>query len=130
MIHHSPNPVVHLELHTANLARACDFYSRVCGWHPEKVALGHRSYQTLDWGGTLEAGVVECGTSRAVWIPYLEVLQIDEATDRARRFGARVLLDPREGPAGWRSVVQAPEGSEIAFWQQKTPLVSRHPSPG
>jgi predicted enzyme related to lactoylglutathione lyase len=115
-----PNPVVHLELHTGSLARASGFYSRVCGWHVEKVVVGRRSYQTLDWGGGLAGGIVECGVGRAVWIPYLEVPHIDEATERARRFGARVLLEPREGPAGWRSVVQVPEGGEIAFWRAKT----------
>jgi predicted enzyme related to lactoylglutathione lyase len=120
MIQPSPNPVVHLELHTGNLARACGFYSRVCGWGVDQVEVGGRSYQTLDWGGGLEGGIVECGVTRAVWIPYLDVLQIDEATERARRFGARVLREPREGPAGWRSVVQVPEGGEIAFWQSKT----------
>jgi hypothetical protein len=30
-----------------------------------------------------------------------------------------VLLEPREGPAGWRSVVAAPAGAELAFWQPK-----------
>jgi hypothetical protein len=40
---------------------------------------------------------------------------------RARRFGASVLLAPREGPAGWRSVIAVPEGGEMAFWQPKTP---------
>jgi len=33
--------------------------------------------------------------------------------------GARVLLPPREGPAGWRSVVRSQNGAEVAFWQQK-----------
>jgi predicted enzyme related to lactoylglutathione lyase len=79
-----------------------------------------RTYHTLDWGGRLEGGIVECGASRAVWIPYLEVPSIDDATERARRFGASVLLEPREGPAGWRSVLRVPEGGEIAFWQSKT----------
>ena len=32
---------------------------------------------------------------------------------------ARVLLEPREGPAGWRSVIATPAGAEIAFWQPK-----------
>jgi predicted enzyme related to lactoylglutathione lyase len=120
MIQPPPNPVVHLELHTGNLARACDFYTQVSGWRLEKVEVGHRSYQMLDWGGGLEAGITECGVTRAMWVPYLEVPQIDEATERARRFGAHVLLEPREGPAGWRSVVKVPEGGEIAFWQSKT----------
>jgi predicted enzyme related to lactoylglutathione lyase len=114
------HPVVHLELHTGNLARACSFYSRVCGWRVERLEVGDRRYQALDWGGGLEGGIVECGTSRALWIPYVEIRQIDEATELARRFGARVLLEPREGPAGWRSVVTVPDGGEIALWQPKT----------
>lgn len=40
-------------------------------------------------------------------------------TDRARRLGASVLLEPREGPAGWRSVLATREGGEIALWQPK-----------
>jgi predicted enzyme related to lactoylglutathione lyase len=30
-----------------------------------------------------------------------------------------VLFGPREGPAGWRSVVAVPDGAEIALWQPK-----------
>ena len=43
--------------------------------------------------------------ARPLWLPYVEVEQIGAATSRARRLGASVLLEPREGPAGWRSVV-------------------------
>jgi len=125
MISSSPNPVVHLELHSGNLARACSFYSQVCGWRIERAEVGSRSYHVLDWGGTLEGGIVECGTSRAMWIPYLEVARADEATELAQRLGATVLLGPREGPAGWRSVVTVPDGGEIAFWQSKAPNTRR-----
>jgi predicted enzyme related to lactoylglutathione lyase len=45
---------------------------------------------------------------------------VSEATERARLLGASVLLQPREGPAGWRSAVEAPAGGEIAMWQPKT----------
>jgi len=33
--------------------------------------------------------------------------------------GASMLLEPREGPAGWRSIVVVPAGGEIALWQPK-----------
>jgi predicted enzyme related to lactoylglutathione lyase len=125
MMHTSPSPVVHLELHTGNLARAFAFYSGVCGWRIEQLEAGGRSYQALDLGGGLDGGIVECGTRRASWIPYVEVPSVDEATELARRFRASVLLEPREGPAGWRSVVTVPEGGEIAFWQSKTPHQGR-----
>jgi len=44
---------------------------------------------------------------------------IETATERARDLGATVLLGPREGPAGWRSVVRSPSVGEIALWEQK-----------
>jgi predicted enzyme related to lactoylglutathione lyase len=47
------------------------------------------------------------------------VAGIGEVTERAGELGASVLLEPREGPAGWRSVVAAPAGAEIALWQPK-----------
>jgi predicted enzyme related to lactoylglutathione lyase len=122
MHHRAPNPVVHLELHTGNLARACDFYAKVCGWRLERLEVGGRSYHVLDCGDVLAGGVVECQTRRAMWLPYVEVPHIAEATEAARRSGASVRLDVREGPCGWRSVVAVPEGAEIAFWQAKTPV--------
>ena len=89
-------PVVHLELHTGDLLRAQAFYSQLCDWHPDRVDTRHGSYHTLELGGGLGGG-----------------------TERARGLGAAVLLDPREGPGGWRSVVATPAGGEIALWQAK-----------
>jgi predicted enzyme related to lactoylglutathione lyase len=111
--------VVHLELHTANLARACAFYSELLGWRPERIEACGRSYLALDLGGGLGGGVVECGAERPTWLPYVSVPEVAAATDRAERLGAAVLLEPREGPAGWRSVVAAPDVGELAFWQSK-----------
>ncbi|HEY8002019.1 MAG: VOC family protein [Vicinamibacteria bacterium] len=113
------NPVVHLELHTGDLAAAGDFYRRLCGWRPERVDLGSGSYMALGLGGRVDGGIVECETRRPLWLPYVEVNEICEATERARGLGASVLLEPHEGPAGWRSAVAAPAGGEIAFWQPK-----------
>jgi predicted enzyme related to lactoylglutathione lyase len=116
----SPNSVVHLELHTGDLAGACEFYGRLLGWRQEIVDAGCSSpYTALETGGGVSGGVVRCDTGRALWLPYVEVAEIRAATDRARGLGASVLLEPREGPAGWRSVVASPAGAEIAFWQQK-----------
>ena len=113
------NPVVHLELHTGDLQRARTFYSCLCGWRPEQIETGCGPYTAFELGGDLGGGVVECETRRPLWLPYVEVAEIVEATDRARLLGASVLLEPREGPAGWRSVIAEPAGAEIAFWQPK-----------
>jgi predicted enzyme related to lactoylglutathione lyase len=106
-----PDPVVHLELHTGDLAEACAFYDGVFGWEAESV----RSYTSLGPG----RGAVECAVPRPLWLPYVEVPEIRAATDRAVVLGAAVLLPPREGPAGWRSVVATPAAGQVALWQQK-----------
>lgn len=114
-----PKPVVHLELHSADLAGALAFYAEACDWPSERVSAAGKSYLALDLGRTLGGGIVECATRRPLWLPYVEVRDIGEATDRARLLGASVLLEPREGPSGWRSVVATPAAGEIAFWQPK-----------
>jgi uncharacterized protein len=113
------SPVVHLELHTGNLARAAAYYSSLFGWRPENVQTACGSYLSLDLGNEIEGGLVECETSRPLWLPYVEVTDVAGVTERARRLGASVPLAPREGPVGWRSVVASPDGGEIALWQPK-----------
>jgi predicted enzyme related to lactoylglutathione lyase len=113
------NPVVHIELQTDNMARACAFYTHLLGWRAEKIAVGQGSYLTLDLGSALQGGVVERDLERALWLPYVEVSDVVEATGKAGALGASVLLRPREGPAGWRSVIAVPAGAEIALWQPK-----------
>jgi predicted enzyme related to lactoylglutathione lyase len=114
-----PRPVVHLELHTRDRAAAGDLYAQLLGWRPELVTSRCGSYLALELGSELGGGIVQCGAARPLWLPYVEVDEIGEHTELARSLGARVLLEPREGPAGWRSVVSAAEGGEIAFWQPK-----------
>jgi predicted enzyme related to lactoylglutathione lyase len=110
--------VVHLELHTRDRSRARALLAELCGWPGERIERGRASYLALELG-TIGGGIVECATERAVWVPYVEVRRIDAMTDRARGLGATVLLEPRECPNGWRSVVSTVQGGEIAFWQPK-----------
>jgi predicted enzyme related to lactoylglutathione lyase len=119
MIRVLSNPVVHLELHTGDLAEARAFYGQLCGWRTERIDAGCGTYWALGLGDGMGGGIVECETRRPLWLPYVEVAEIAEATERARALQARVLLEPREGPAGWRSVIATPAGAELAFWQAK-----------
>lgn len=115
------NPLVHLELHTGDLPEAQALYAGLCGWRSETIEGECGSYLALELGGGIGGGIVECDTRHPLWLPYVEVAQIGRATERARALGAKVLLEPREGPAGWRSVVAAQAGAQIAFWQPKGP---------
>ena len=122
MLPASTRPVVHLELHTGNLPEAQALYARLCGWRAERIEDARcGSYLALEMGGAFGGGIVECESVRPLWLPYVEVPEITGATEQALELGARVLLEPREGPAGWRSVVVTRAGGEIAFWQSKDP---------
>jgi uncharacterized protein len=114
-------PLVHLELHTGDPDAARSFYTSLLGWEPERVQTRAGHYLALDLGGEVGGGIVECGTSAPIWLPYVEVDRIVRVTDDARLLGASVALEPREGPAGWRSVIRAPGGAEVALWQPKEP---------
>ena len=75
---------------------------------PEKIA-------------ALDGGIVGCGTSTAVWVPYVGLAPVDKAAESARWFAASVLLVPSEDqPRRRHSIFQLPEGGEIAFWQSRT----------
>ena len=43
-------PVVHLELHTAALADAREFYARLCGWKAERIETPFGCYEALGLG--------------------------------------------------------------------------------
>jgi predicted enzyme related to lactoylglutathione lyase len=117
------NRLVHLELHTHDLGGASAFYDELLRWRTERIDVHQGSYHALAIAGPLDGGVVECGAAHPTWLPYVEVEEIEAVTERARRLGASVLLQPREGPAGWSSVLRSNVGGEIAFWQPKQPLV-------
>ncbi len=113
------NRIVHLELRTAQPATACHFYRRLFGWRAERVHLGCGSYISVRLGALIDGGVVEEPRSTAAWLPYVEVSDLPQTTAHAERLGAAVLLEPREGPVGWRSVLRGPDGAQIALWQPK-----------
>jgi uncharacterized protein len=114
-----PNPVFHLELHTPDCAGASKLYGELWGWRQEHIRVRSASYLALELGDRIGGGIVECAATRALWLPYVKVDDIAAATERARRCGANVLLEPREGSAGWRSVIATPAAGEIALWEAK-----------
>jgi predicted enzyme related to lactoylglutathione lyase len=109
--------VVHLELRTRDPAAVCLFYRRLFGWRAEAVHLCRDVYISLSLGGLIDGGVAEDDRSPPAWLPYVEVPDAREAVSRAEALGARVVVAPRAGPAGWRAVIAAPDGAEIALWQ-------------
>jgi len=122
---HQSGVLVQLELHTDDLPGASAFYRELLGWRTERLECRSGTYHGLTLGGALDGGIVECGVRRPIWLPYVEVKEIEAMTELGRALGATVLLEPREGPAGWRSVLATSHGGEIALWQPKGTLTRR-----
>jgi len=93
------NPVVHLELHTADLPEARATYGQLCGWRAEAVQTQSGPYMALGLGERFGGGIVECGVRRPTWLPYVQVNEIQAAAARAREFGASVLARAQGGPS-------------------------------
>ena len=72
--------------------RPATLYAELCGWRPEWIETRAGSYLSMELGDGFGGGIVECDAQRPVWLPYVEVPEIAEATDRARMIGASVLL--------------------------------------
>jgi uncharacterized protein len=107
-------PVVRLELHTGDAARARAFYEELWGWSAVPVAGGaHR----LELGGGVGGAIVESAPARPLWLPHVEVFDVGLATSRAWLLGATVVAEPRAVPDGRRSEVRSPCGGSIALWQ-------------
>jgi predicted enzyme related to lactoylglutathione lyase len=119
MAKRAPNPVVHLELCTGNSACACSFYTQLFGWQAETIHAGSANYLVLDLGEGIQGGIVERELERPFWLPYVVVADVVEATERARLLGASIVLGPRAGPAGWRSILATPAAGQIALGQPK-----------
>ena len=64
-------------------------------------------YLALELGPGLEGGVIEGEGDPPVWVPYVEVADVARRPSAASS-GGSPTLEPREGPAGWRSVLEAP----------------------
>lgn len=47
------------------------------------------------------------------------VPEVSSFTAVARQFGARALLEPRDGLAGWRCALSTPEAGVVVYWQPK-----------
>ncbi len=97
---------------------AAAFYEALLGWSsadgpPGMTMLAQGAQPPFAGVG---AGAGEKGS--AGWIPYVEVPDVDAATDKARSLGARVLEEKTRGPAGEFAIVADPGGAAVALWQK------------
>ena len=117
------NPFVHVELHTNDLKRAREFYSKLFDWKLQDAPMpGGGTYTMIEVGTGTGGGMM---TSQAPgvpphWMAYVGVDDVRAATKKAKDLGAKVVQDVMEvGEYGTMSVITDPTGAAIAMWQPK-----------
>jgi predicted enzyme related to lactoylglutathione lyase len=115
-----PKEWVWLDLWTADVSRAADFYRSVVGYELRPLpADGERRGVHLVSGGHARAGVMqrEDAKTTAVWLPYVRVTDARAATERARAAGGRVLREPQAVGAATVAIVADPTGAPVGIAQ-------------
>jgi uncharacterized protein len=117
------NPFVHVELHTGDLGRAKEFYSKLFGWKLQDAPMpGGGTYTMIDVG-TGTGGGMTVNQAPGVpphWLAYVGVDDVRASTRKAKDLGAKVVVDVMEvGEYGTMSVIADPTGATLAMWQPK-----------
>jgi predicted enzyme related to lactoylglutathione lyase len=115
------NPFVHVELHTNDLARAKDFYSKLFGWQidvdpdPQYRGYGRATLQGRDAAGI---GPTQAKEQPTAWSFYISTDDVDSTAQAARDAGGTVEMGPMDvGDQGRMAVFKDPVGAYISVWQ-------------
>jgi uncharacterized protein len=115
-----PNPFCHVELHSNDLEKSKEFYTKLFDWKLEEMPNDNHSYTVIRVGEGTGGGMMKApmpGTPSA-WLAYVCVDDIVASTAKARSLGARMLLDVTEAAGYGRfSVFTDPQGAQFAMFQ-------------
>jgi uncharacterized protein len=119
-----PNPFVHVELATNDLAKAREFYKNMFDWKLEDMPMPDGNAYTMVEVGENEYGVGG-GMMKAPmpgmpsnWMAYVSVDDINAATEKAKSLGATVIKEITPIPEmGSFSIISDPTGAVLGLWK-------------
>jgi predicted enzyme related to lactoylglutathione lyase len=115
----APGQVGWHELLAADWKTAFAFYREIFGWQQAASAIGQvDSYQPFSAGGQTIGGILTKLPHAPVpfWLYYFNIGDIDEAADRVKGGGGRVVQGPVELPGGhWIARCIDPQGAMFAL---------------
>ena len=116
------------ELTTTDVEAAKAFYTDVMGWVAQDVSAPGRTYVLFTTGTALVSGLMDLPESarktgaKPCWIGYVEVNDVDAATDRIKRIGGAVQVPPTDVPNISRfSVFTDPQAATLALVKSLNP---------
>ena len=115
-----PGKVIFAQLVTPDLDAAKRFYGGLFGWTFKDVPVQGRRYVEAVVDGAQVAGMIEKaippgGSRRPSWLTFISAGDVDQTTDLAVHYGARVLFKPRVvADLGREAVLADPQGAVFA----------------
>ena len=116
------HPFVHIELNTTNVGRAKAFYGKLFGWKLSDIEMPEFTYTMIDVGEGTGGGMMPqlMPDAPSAWLPYVVVDDIDAATQKARKLGAKIMKGVTEVmEMGWLSIITDPTGAHFGLWEPK-----------
>ncbi|MGE5386444.1 MAG: VOC family protein [Betaproteobacteria bacterium] len=118
-----PNPFVHIELQTADVPKAKEFYGQLFNWKLQDVPAPSGGTYTMISVGNGTGGGIYTKTDANIpshWLAYVGVDDVHAMTEKARGLGATVCVEVTEvGNFGLMSVFIDPTGATLALWQSR-----------
>lgn len=114
-----PNPFAHIELTTNDLPAAKKFYKSVFAWKLSDVK-SPSPYTMIDVGTGVGGGMQAPPMPGAPtgWMPYVQVDDVKKTVAKAKKAGAKVMLDYHSiGDMGAIGVFSDPTGCIIGVWE-------------
>lgn len=116
------NRCIHIELTTEDLGRAKSFYKKIFDWKlRDSVGAGAPPYTLVDWGEKDAGGGMQnkpMPSAPTGWMPYIEVASVKKTVAKAKKAGAKILLEYMEiGAHGAIGIFVDPTGAHLGVWE-------------
>jgi predicted enzyme related to lactoylglutathione lyase len=116
------NPFVHVELLSTDVDEAKNFYGKLFDWKLEDMAMPNMTYTVIRVGEGTGGGLMKNPMPGApsMWVPYVDVDDLQAATEKARSLGAEVLKENVVvEEMGSFSIITDPTGAMLGLWKTK-----------
>jgi uncharacterized protein len=118
-----PNPFVHIELATSDVAKAKSFYGQLFAWKLEDMPMPDgSSYTTVGVGEGTGGGIFKNPIPGApsAWMPYAVVDDLKTAVDKTKALGGTVMKERTEVMGmGAFAIIVDPTGAMLGLWETK-----------
>jgi predicted enzyme related to lactoylglutathione lyase len=115
------NPFVHMELMATDVAKAKSFYGKLFNWQLEDMPMEDMTYTMIKVGEGTGGGMLKnpIPGSPSMWVPYVDVDNLEAATNKARTLGGKVMREATEVKGHGRfTIVTDPNGTMLGLWEQ------------